>query len=99
MNNVNLSQERLKTLSNQRSNISKKNSSLRELQLDMINSLSKSPLVKVKRSSFKNLNQDLDNYSDYINKMNNRLNRYQINFSPEKFAEIENENDLGPNEK
>ena len=99
MNNVNLSQERLKTLSNQRSNISKKNSTLRELQLDMINSLSKSPLVKVKRSSFKNLNQDLDNYSDYINKMNNRLNRYQINFSPEKFAEIENENDLGPNEK
>ena len=66
MNNVNLSQERLKTLSNQRSNISKKNSTLRELQLDMINSLSKSPLVKVKRSSFKNLNQDLDNYSDYI---------------------------------
>ena len=99
MNNVNLSQERLKTLSNQGSNISKKNSTLRELQLDMINSLSKSPLVKVKRSSFKNLNQDLDNYSDYINKMNNRLNRYQINFSPEKFAEIENENDLGPNEK
>ena len=99
MLNTNSSQERLKTLSNQRSNISKKNSTLRELQLDMINSLSKSPLVKVKRSSFKNLNQDLDNYNDYINKMNNRLNRYQINFSPEKFAEIENENDLGPNEK
>jgi hypothetical protein len=99
MNNGNLSPERLRTISNQRSNINQKISSLRELQLDMINSLSKSPLVKVKRSSFKNLNQDLDNYSDYINKMNNRLNRYQINFSPEKFAEIENENDLGPNEK
>ena len=97
MNETSLLHTRLKTISNQRKGFNPKNSTLRQLQITMLNSLSKSPLVNVRRRSSKNISHDFDDYDDYINKINNSLNKYQVSFSQEKNAELENS--LGPNEK
>ena len=97
MNETSLLHTRLKTISNHRNRFNPKNSTLRQLQISMLNSLSKSPLVNVRRKSLKNISHDFNDYDDYINKINNSLNKYQVSFSQEKNAELENS--LGPNEK
>ena len=97
MSDQNQNQSNLKTISNHKQIFKPKNSTLRQLQLNMLNSLSKSPIVRVRRKSLKSINHDFDDYDDYINKINNTLNKYQISFSQEKNDELEN--NLGPNEK
>ena len=96
--NNTFTQSRLKTIPNQRRIFNKKDSTLRQLQLTMLNSLSKSPIVKIKRGPFKTIEHDFKDYEHYINKINNTLSKYQISFSPDKYPDLE-ENDLGPNEK
>ena len=59
MNETSLLHTRLKTISNQRKGFNPKNSTLRQLQITMLNSLSKSPLVNVRRRSSKNISHDL----------------------------------------
>ena len=99
MNDTPLNQKRLKTIPSHKNYSHSKNSTFRQLQLKLLNSLSNNPIVKLGRNHSKKDSHDLDNYDKYINKINTTLSRYQTNFSPERFAEIENENDLGPNEK
>ena len=97
MNDSNLIQTRLRTIPSQKKVSVFKNSTLRQLQLSMLNSLSKSPVIRIRRKSIKNDNSDYDDYENYINKINNSLSKYQTSFSQEKNAELENS--LGPNEK
>ena len=102
MSESNLIETRLKTIPRprQRRELKIKNSTLRQLQLSMLNSLSKCPVLKERRKSLKNLKRNsgqYDDYDEYINKINNSLNKYQISFSQEKNSELENS--LGPNEK
>ena len=97
MNDSHLMQTRLKTIPSKRRELSLKSSTLRQLQLSMLNSLSKSPVIKMRRKSLKNNNAEYSDYDDYINKINNSLNKYQLSFSQEKNSELENT--LGPNEK
>ena len=99
MNDLSSEQTRFKTIPNQRNYSYSKNATLRQLQLRMLNSLSKSPVVKLGRNYSKKDSQESDNYNKYLDKVNTSLSKYQINFSRERFAEIENENDLGPNQK
>ena len=95
--NDSMNKTRLKTNPNLKNTFNPKNSTLRQLQLTMLNSLSKSPIVKVRRKSLKNNTNDYDDFDNYINKINNSLNKYQVSFPQEKNAELENT--LGPNEK
>ena len=99
MNDLSSEQTRFKTIPNQRNYSYSKNATLRQLQLRMLNSLSRSPIVKLGRNYSKKDSQESDNYNKYLDKVNTSLSKYQINFSRERFAEIENENDLGPNQK
>ena len=99
MDESSLEQTRFKTIPNQKNYSYSKNSTLRQLQLRMLNSLSRSPIVKLGRNYSKKDSLESDNYHKYLDKVNYSLSKYQINFSNERFAEIENENDLGPNEK
>ena len=99
MNDSPLNQTRLKTIPSHKNYSHPKNSTFRQLQLRMLNSLSTNPVIKLGRNHSKNISHDYDNYDNYINKINTTLSKYQTNFSPERFAELENENDLGPNEK
>ena len=94
MNNSNSFHTRLKTISNKKINIKEKNSTLRQLQLSMLNSLSKNQIVTLRRKCINGRNQDYDNY---INKINNSLSKYQTSFSQDKSYEVDN--NLGPNEK
>ena len=98
MNEENSVSSRFKTISSQKKLLNPKNSTLRQLQLNMLNSLSKSPIIKIKsKILLKSNKDDLDDYDDYINKINTSLNRYQTSFSKEKNSELDNS--LGPNEK
>ena len=98
MDSNSINQTNFKTIQSQKRIINQKNSTLRQLQLSMINSLTKSPLVKVRDNSLKHIRQ-YEDYDDYKNKINNSLSKYQISFSPEKYPEIDDLNTLGPNEK
>jgi len=98
MNDTPLNQTRLKTILSHKNYSHSKNSTLRQLQLRMLNSLSNNPIEKLGRNHSKKISH-VDNYDNYINKINTTLSRYQTNFSHERFSEIENEEDLGPNEK
>ena len=71
----------------------KKQETLRELQLTLLNSLAKSPLINLTKNAKKKFPQDFD---DYISKMDDSLNKYQLTFVNK--AEI-GENEIGPNEK
>ena len=97
MNDSNLMIPRLKTISSQKKVTIPPNSTLRQLQINMLNSLAKNSVVNIRRKSLKNNKFDYDDYDNYINKINNSLNKYQTSFSQEKNAELENS--LGPNEK
>ena len=66
---------------NQRNYSYSKNATLRQLQLRMLNSLSKSPVVKLGRNYSKKDSQESDNYNKYLDKVNTSLSKYQINFS------------------
>jgi hypothetical protein len=72
---------------------SKKQETLRELQLTLLNSLAKSPLINLTKNTKKKFPQDFD---DYISKMDDSLNKYQLTFVNKE--EI-GENEIGPNEK
>ena len=71
----------------------KKQETLRELQLTLLNSLAKSPLINLTKKKKKKFPQDFD---DYITKMDDSLNKYQLTFINNE--EI-GENEIGPNEK
>ena len=71
----------------------KKQETLRELQLTLLNSLAKSPLINLTKNTKKKFPQDFD---DYISKMDDSLNKYQLTFVNKE--EI-GENEIGPNEK
>ena len=97
MNNSNSFHTRLKTIPNRKINLKEKNSTLRQLQLSMLNSLSKNPIVTIRRKQINGRNNNYDNYDNYINKINNSLSKYQTSFSQDK--SYESDNNLGPNEK
>ena len=98
MNDSNSFHTKLKTIQNKKINIKEKNSTLRQLQLSMLNSLSKNPIVTIRRKNINGRNLDYDdNYDNYINKINNSLSKYQTSFSQDKSYELDN--NLGPNEK
>ena len=61
MDSNSINQTNFKTIQSQKRIINQKNSTLRQLQLSMINSLTKSPLVKVRDNSLKHIRQ----YEDY----------------------------------
>ena len=88
---------RLNTISTHRGAFPKKNSTLRELQLTLINSLSKSPITNLRRKLPKTISRNYG-YDDYINKVQTSLSKYQVQFNPPKNYDKESE-DLGPNEK
>ena len=87
---------RLNTITGQRTDFSSKNSTLKELQLNLINSLSKSPIVSLRGKSPISTHHIDDDFDEYINKIQNSLSKYQVQFVPPKNY---HENDLGPNEK
>ena len=94
----NSNKTRFKTISNEKQN-NRNVKTLRQLQLSMLNSLTKSPVVRLRKKASNNLlNRNFDDdYNDYIKKINTSLNKYQISFSQEQSNELENS--LGPNEK
>ena len=71
----------------------KKQETLRELQLTLLNSLAKSPLINLNKKRKKKFPQDFD---DYISKMDDSLNKYKLTFINNKEL---GENEIGPNEK
>ena len=87
---------RLNTITGQRTDFSSKNSTLKELQLNLINSLSKSPIASLRGKSPISTHHIDDDFDEYINKIQNSLSKYQVQFVPPKNY---HENDLGPNEK
>ena len=95
-------QQRLKTVSFDKINTRRRNSNLRQLQLNILDSLTKGPIVKIKRPLRKltNITSD-DDYELYNNKINTTLNKYQLSIIPDKDKEDEppNPNDLGPNKQ
>ena len=70
----------------------KKQQTLRELQLSLLNSLAKNPVINLtkKRKKF-----PLD-FDDYISKMDDSLNKYQLTYINKEDLP---ENEIGPNEK
>ena len=97
MSESNINKTRFNTISNQK--LSNRNhKTLKQLQLSMLNSLTKSPVVRLRKKPPNNINNhNIDDYEDYINKINTSLKNYQISFSqaPNEVSE----NNLGPNEK
>ena len=69
----------------------KRDKTLRELQLTLLNSLAKNPVINLTKRR-KKFPQDFD---DYISKMDNSLNKYQLSY----ISKEEEENKTGPNEK
>ena len=70
----------------------KKNQTLRELQLSLLNSLAKSPVIHLTKKK-KKFPLDFD---DYISKMDDSLNKYQLSYiNKDDSGELE----IGPNEK
>ena len=65
---------------------------LRELQLSLLNSLAKNPVIQLtkKRKKFP------IEFDDYISKMDDSLNKYQLTYINKEDSQ---ENDIGPNEK
>ena len=95
-------QSRLKTISFDKLTVDKRrNSNLRQLQLNILDSLSKGPIVKIKRPLRKLINNTNDDYEAYNTKINTSLKNYQLSIVQDKDKEDEppNPNDLGPNQK
>ena len=90
-------QARSKTISYDKINIKRK-SNFRQLQLNILDSLTKGPIIKLKKRSNRNLNDN--DYESYNNKINNSLNKYQLSIIQDKDRdEPIDRNDLGPNKK
>ena len=72
----------------------KKQQTLRELQLTLLNSLAKNPVITLKKRRKK---YPID-FDDYISKMDDSLNKYQLSYINKENDES-GQNDIGPNEK
>ena len=101
MDEINNTQQRLKTVSYDKIITHKRKSNLRQLQLNILDSLSKGPIVKIKRPLRKLINNTNDDYEAYNTKINTSLKNYQLSIVQDKDKEDEppNPNDLGPNQK
>ena len=92
---------RLKTISYDKINIKRK-SNLRDLQLNILDSLSKGPIIDLKKRSNRRIGKNtIDNdYESYNTKIINSLNKYQLSIIQDKDKdEPTDRNDMGPNEK
>ena len=67
----------------------KRQETLRELQLSLLNSLAKNPVINLRKKNF------ID-FHDYISKMDDSLNKYQLTYINKDDLP---ENEIGPNEK
>ena len=102
MENTIPNQTRMKTVSYDKIKIHKRSTNLRQLQLNILDSLTKGPIVKLKRPIRKIINKaNESDYELYNNKINSSLNKYQLSIAHDKDKEDEppNPNDLGPNGK
>ena len=68
-----------------------RDTTLRELQLSLLNSLTKNPVMNLTKRR-KKYPQDFD---DYISKMDKSLNKYQLTY----INKDEEDNEIGPNER
>ena len=92
---------RLKTISYDKINIKRK-SNLRDLQLNILDSLSKGPIIDLKKRTNRRIGKNtIDNdYESYNTKIINSLNKYQLSIIQDKDKdEPTDRNDMGPNEK
>ena len=92
---------RLKTISYDKINIKRK-SNLRQLQLNILDSLTKGPIINLRKKPNRRIgNTSNDNdYESYNTKINNSLNKYQLSIIQDKDRdEPIDRNDLGPNKK
>ena len=96
-------QTRLKTISYDKINTNRRRSNLRQLQLNILDSLTKGPIINIKKRNLRKLtnrNANDKDYENYDNKINLTLSKYQLSIPHDKDKEEEiNPNDLGPNEK
>lgn len=96
-------QARLKTVSYDKINTNRRRSNLRQLQLNILDSLTKGPIINIKKRNLRKLtnrNANDKDYENYDNKINLTLSKYQLSIPHDKDKEEEiNPNDLGPNEK
>ena len=96
-------QTRLKTVSYDKINTNRRRSNLRQLQLNILDSLTKGPIINIKKRNLRkstNRNANDKDYENYDNKINLTLSKYQLSIPHDKDKEEEiNPNDLGPNEK
>ena len=96
-------QTRLKTVSYDKINTNRRRSNLRQLQLNILDSLTKGPIINIKKRNLRKLtnrNANDRDYENYDNKINLTLSKYQLSIPHDKDKEEEiNPNDLGPNEK
>jgi len=73
------------------------------LQLNILDSLTKGPIINIKKRNLRKLtnrNANDKDYENYDNKINLTLSKYQLSIPHDKDKEEEiNPNDLGPNEK
>ena len=101
MDNTITNQTRMKTVSYDKIKVHKRNTNLRQLQLNILDSLTKGPIVKIKRPIKKIINKaNESDYELYNDKINNSLKNYQLSIPHDKDKEEEpNPNDLGPNGK
>ena len=92
---------RLKTISYDKINIKRK-SNLRDLQLNILDSLSKGPIIDLKKRTNRRIGKNtIDNdYESYNTKIINSLNKYQLSIIQDKDKDEPTvRNDMGPNEK
>ena len=92
---------RLKTISYDKINIKRK-SNLRDLQLNILDSLAKGPIIDLKKRTNRRIGKNtIDNdYESYNTKIINSLNKYQLSIIQDKDKdEPTDRNDMGPNEK
>ena len=92
---------RLKTISYDKINIKRK-FNLRDLQLNILDSLTKGPIIDLKKRTNRRIGKNtIDNdYESYNTKIINSLNKYQLSIIQDKDKdEPTDRNDMGPNEK
>ena len=92
---------RLKTISYDKINIKRK-SNLRDLQLNILDSLAKGPIIDLKKRTNRRIGKNtIDNdYESYNTKIINSLNKYQLSIIQDKDKDEPTvRNDMGPNEK
>ena len=92
---------RLKTISYDKINIKRK-SNLRDLQLNILDSLTKGPIIDLKKRTNRRIGKNtIDNdYESYNTKIINSLNKYQLSIIHDKDKDEQTDrNDMGPNEK